>query len=194
MTKLVLLDLDGTLADYDAAMISGLASLMSSEEVFIDRSGIGFQRDIVPTYMQERERMVRSMPGFYRHLKPIPLGFFVYSVLRDLGYNFHVASKAPRHNTAIASMEKIQWCEEYLPGIPVTISGDKSILRGDILFDDWPGYIEPWLQANSNGLAIVPDSPWNKKFHHSRILKVSVNTIQAEIITAIANHESNHLV
>lgn len=194
MAKLALIDLDGTLADYDGAMTAGLTSLMSTEELIVDRRGIGFDRDTVPAYMQERERMVRSMPGFYRNLKPIPLGFFVITVLKDLGYVFHVATKAPRHNTAIASKEKIEWCEEYLPGVPITISGDKSLLKGNILFDDWPGYTEPWLQMNPNGLVIMPSCPWNKDHKLDRTFKVDISTFWRDIVAVISTHESKYLV
>lgn len=193
MTKLALIDLDGTLADYDGAMIAGLTSLMSTDELSVDRRGIGFVRNTVPTYLQERERMVRSMPGFYRNLKPLPLGFAVLSILKDQGYSFHVATKAPRHNTAIASKEKIEWCEEFLPGVPVTVSGDKSILRGDILFDDWPGYTDAWLASNPNGLVIMPAQSWNKDHIACRTFKVYDNTLLQNIIAAIKFHESMYV-
>lgn len=195
MTKLALIDLDNTMADYHSAITLGLVSLSAGVErdILVQSETIS---EMAPLWIQERERLVRSAPGFYRNLKPLPLGFFVKEVLSDLGYALHVATKAPRHNTAIACMEKVLWCEEYLPGIPVTLSGDKSILMADILVDDWPGYIGPWLYSNPRGLVIMPSWHWNENYSDERILRVtnttSRKTSRKDLADFISDHESKY--
>jgi 5'-nucleotidase len=190
MSKLALIDLDGTMADYDGAITRGLLSLSAGAELETPLQGMGFTREQNPLWLQERERLVRSMPGFYRDLKPLLSGFYVVGVLQRAGYALHVATKAPRHNTAIASKEKIEWCEEYLPNIPVTISGDKSILRGDILFDDWPGYIGPWLEANPNSIVLMPDRQWNANYQADRCYRITESTTSEDILDVIHQHEN----
>lgn len=187
--KVALIDLDGTLADYDEAMVAGLASLMSPEELVIDRQGIGFARDTVPAYLQERERLVRSQPGFYLNLKPLKSGYDVVYLLESMGYQLHVATKSPRHNTAIASKEKIEWCAKNLPNIPVTICGDKSIMGGDLLFDDWPGYLLPWLENNPKGIGLMPDRAWNQNVSHPRLIRVFDNFNSFQLEQTIESYE-----
>jgi 5'(3')-deoxyribonucleotidase len=197
MTKIALIDLDGTLADYDGALRVGLCALAGPGEDIDYIAGMGFTRESYPPWLRVREAMVRSMPGYYLNLPPIDEGFVVLEVLKELGFSLHVATKAPSHNTAIASMEKIQWCAKYLPGVPVTISGDKSLLRGEILFDDWPGYIDPWLKANPEGLALVPSQPWNSEWEScapERTLVITPELIIGQIKDFIRNHESRFLV
>lgn len=173
--KIALVDLDGTLADYDEAMAKGLISLSAGVEFPTPLKGVGFTREQNPPWLQERERMVRSMPGFYRNLAEIPMGMYLFRNLLQEHFECHIATKCPSHNSAIAAMEKIQWCEEHLSyDMPkITICGDKSLLFGDLLFDDWPGYIAPWLKRHQDGIVLMLDQPWNASYEHERVIRVN---------------------
>jgi FMN phosphatase YigB (HAD superfamily) len=68
---IALFDLDGTLADFDAAMQHKLEELRSpSEDPKADETAF----EDVP-YVKARRRLVKSQPGFWRDLATIPLGF-----------------------------------------------------------------------------------------------------------------------
>lgn len=171
--KIALVDLDGTLADYDGAMAKGLISLSAGVEFPTPLQGVGFTREQNPPWLQERERMVRSMPGFYRNLAEIPMGMYMFRNLLQEHFECHIATKCPSHNSAVAAMEKIQWCEGHLGYEPkVTICGDKSLLFGDLLFDDWPGYTTPWLDRHQDGIVLMLDQPWNATYEHERVIRV----------------------
>lgn len=149
-------------------------SLSAGVEPPTSFDGVGFTREQNPPWLQERERMVRSMPGFYKNLAEIPMGMYLFRNLLQKHFECHIATKCPSHNSAIAAMEKIQWCEAHLNfDMPkVTICGDKSLLFGDLLFDDWPGYVAPWLERHQDGIALMLEQPWNMGYKHERLIRV----------------------
>jgi hypothetical protein len=78
-----------------------------------------------------------------------------------------VLTKGPR-TSPNAWSEKLEWCDEHLPDANITISGDKSLVYGRVLFDDWPSYFERWLLVRPRGLVICLAHPWNDEFARGR--------------------------
>lgn len=151
-----LFDLDGTLADFDASMRPKLAALRSPGE---DPEAESTEREEVP-YMKERRRLIKSQPGFWRDLAPIPLGFQLLEEARAQRFLCQILSKSPRKIPAAAG-EKIEWCVKYVPDLPIVLSEDKGLVYGKLLCDDWPEYIERWLEWRPRGLVIAVAQPWN---------------------------------
>jgi len=157
---LALIDLDGTVADYDTALMANMRSLQApNEPVYRDRYTGGEE----PPYVEARRKMVQRQPGFWRGLKPLRLGFEVLGEMRDLGFSLHVLTKGPKKN-GMAWGEKLDWCEEHLPDAVVTVTGDKSISYGKVLFDDFPPYFTAWLVHRPRGLVICLAHPWNEEY------------------------------
>jgi 5'(3')-deoxyribonucleotidase len=153
---IALFDLDGTLADFDASMRPKLAALRSPGE---DPEAETTAREEAP-YMKERRRLIKSQPGFWRDLAPIPNGFQILEEARDLRFLCQILSKSPRKIPAAAG-EKIEWCVKYVPDLPIVLSEDKGLVYGKLLCDDWPEYIERWLTWRPRGLVIAVAQPWN---------------------------------
>jgi len=151
-----LFDLDGTLADFDASMRRKLAALRSPGE---DPAAETTEREEVP-YMKERRRLLKSQPGFWRDLAPIPLGFQLLEEARAQRFLCQILSKSPRKIPAAAG-EKIEWCIKHVPDLPIVLSEDKGLVYGKMLCDDWPEYIERWLTWRTRGLVIAVAQPWN---------------------------------
>lgn len=167
---LALIDLDGTLADFDKAMSERLAELAApGEEIVTDR-----EWDV--PHIKARRRLIKSQPGFWRNLPRLEAGFKVLDILRKHGFVLNILTKGPLHTTN-AWTEKVEWAKEHVPDAAITVctsgedpvvpGGGKSLVYGKILFDDWPGYIEPWLEHRPRGLVIMLDQPWNRKWKHS---------------------------
>src|ERR1051325_3951921 len=90
LDPVALIDLDGTLADYDGAMKAALESLRSPHEPPL---GEDF-REAEP-WLEARQRLIKRNPGFWLNLPKIPRGFEVVDILRTLSFRLMVLSKGP---------------------------------------------------------------------------------------------------
>jgi hypothetical protein len=154
---IALIDMDGTVADFDGAMIRELKRLASpGEPPVIGEDGLY----IDAPHIRARRKLIRSQPGFWRSLKPYKPGFEILAVLEELGFKCHVLTKGPAHEPA-GWAEKVEWCRKHLHGMPIVISEDKSLVYGKVLVDDWPDYYFGWLKHRPRGLVIAPAQAWN---------------------------------
>lgn len=139
MTKVALIDMDGTVADYHGQLTKDLqGGTRTSAEM-------------------------RSRPGWWENLPVIDLGMKTVELLHQMGYSLMVLSKGPYHDSQAWS-EKVRWCRSHFPaewGVKVTLTEDKSLVYGQILVDDWPPYGIAWLERRPRGLLMVPASEWN---------------------------------
>jgi len=146
-----LIDMDGTLCDYAGALQTELHNLC------------GLDADIGDPQYKKIIDLLKRQPGFWRNLRVIPSGLKMVSILEKAGFEVHVLTKGP-YKTTSAWSEKVEWCREHLPGVPVTITENKSLVYGRVLFDDWPPYCEAWLKFRPRGLVIMPAYSYNKGF------------------------------
>lgn len=155
---IALIDLDGTLADYDKEMKRKQALLASpNEPPFTDRYDEGGEE---PPYIEARRKMIQRQPGFWRGLEKLPLGFDVLTELRIAKFKLHILTKGPQNN-GMAWMEKLEWSREHVSDAVVHVSGDKSLVFGRALFDDFPEYFMGWLKHRPRGQVICLPHPWN---------------------------------
>lgn len=96
-------------------------------------------------------------------------------------------TKGPFHNSNSWS-EKVDWCREHVTDASITMTEDKSLVYGRVLFDDWPQYVESWLEFRPRGVVILPDRPWNQGLEHSQIVRYKNNLPEIEnAIAEVAN-------
>lgn len=150
-----LIDMDGTIADYDAAMRAGLEDLRSPNDPPTTVS-----HDDNPPWLEKRRWLIAMQPGFWRGLKPIPHGFAVMALMEKYGFTLQVLTKGPA-SKPMAWMEKLEWCRQHIPHMQVTITEDKSNVYGVVLVDDWLDYGRAWLRHRPRGILIVPAQRWN---------------------------------
>jgi 5'(3')-deoxyribonucleotidase len=163
-----LIDLDGTLANYDKAIRMALESIRHPNEPTIDPEDL---HDDDKAWLRNRKKLIRCTPNFWRNLETIPRGFEVLDALRKLDFRLMVLTKGPSTATN-AWTEKILWCREHLPDAQVTVTeGDKGSVAGHVLFDDWPPYFRGWLTARPKGLVIMLDHPHNEGFEHPNVFR-----------------------
>lgn len=163
---IALIDMDGTVADFDSAMSQKLAELASPEETSVEYTDAN-----LPKWLKARERLIKNQPGFWRNLPRLEIGFRVLQELKAAGFELHVLTKGPKY-AYNAFTEKREWCAEHLPDLKVTISDDKSLVYGRILFDDWVPYVQTWLKVRPRGLVIMVDHPHNQGFEHPQVIRV----------------------
>jgi 5'-nucleotidase len=158
--RIALVDLDGTVADYDKALGEGMRKLQApNEPPYKDRYSGGVE----PDYIEARRKVITSVPGFWTGLEKLSLGFEVVEEMEKLGFGIHVLTKGPKKNS-LAWMEKNDWCLKHLPEATVTVTGRKSLVYGRVLFDDFPPYFLSWLKVRPRGLVICLAHPWNEGF------------------------------
>jgi len=153
-----LVDMDGTVYNFHDTMNRDLKSLLGKTRVSKNvRWKIG--------------ELIRRQDGWFRELKPLPLGFKIVSLLRHLGYDIMVLTKG---NTRVKNCwsEKAEWCSNHMPFAKVTITEDKGLVYGRVLVDDWPAYIERWKKWRPRGIVIVPAQPWNRHMKGDGIYRV----------------------
>lgn len=168
--NVALIDMDGTVADYTTGINRYLASIRSPGDKPEDELN-----DSNP-WIKNRNDLIKSLPGFWSNLQPINSGFRVLNLLESVGFTLHVLTKAPRKHTN-ACTEKMDWCRKYMPGVGVTITEDKGLAYGKILFDDWTPYMLRWLEWRPRGFGIMLSQPWNAGFKHPNVFIVDQNNL-----------------
>ena len=157
MSNLIaLVDLDGTLADYDGALQKEMARIASPNDPDF-RSVMGERR---PDWLEARRTLITTQPGFWRRLSKLEVGFDVVRNLQGLDFEVHVLTKGPSSKPN-AWAEKVEWVREHLPGVEISITENKSLSFGRVLVDDWSPYWQGWLEHRPRGVVIVPAQPWN---------------------------------
>jgi len=166
-----LVDLDGTLANYDKAIIEGLEKLRGPDEPVI-LPCFGAE----PPHIKARVKVIRAEPGWWENLEPIPLGFKVLELLRKYGFCLNILTKGPWSNSN-AWTEKVRWCRKYVPDAAISITENKSLVYGKILMDDYIPYVEGWLEYRPRGLVIMPEQPWNIGYEHPNVIRLNNKTL-----------------
>jgi len=165
--KIALVDLDGTLADFDKAMKDDMALLAAPGEENID------PWDRSKPWIKARKSLIMRQHGWWKTLDTLSLGFDVLNILIDLDFEVHVLTKGPSASS-IAWGEKVEWCKQYLPPeVKITLTEDKGLVYGKVLVDDWPKYITRWLEWRPRGLVIMPAHKHNEGFEHPNVIRVS---------------------
>ena len=167
MSKIALFDMDGTLADYDGALLRDLNKIRSPHEPKIEDAHVDLP------YIEARRHMISSQIGWWLNLKPFKLGFDVYHMCKALGYEVSILTKGPRSKYNAWS-EKIEWCHKHLGKDEidgVTITHNKGLVYGNVLVDDYPEYIEQWLKHRPRGLVIMPAHKFNENFQHKNVIR-----------------------
>jgi hypothetical protein len=159
-----LIDLDGTVANYDKAMERDLKSLMSPEEGEYTRATLR------EPHIKKRIKLIRNQPGWWENLEPIKKGMEIVDLLRFYNFSLNVLTKGP-HSSSASWSEKVRWCRKHLPDAAIHISEDKSLVYGKVLFDDWPDYVIKWLKYRPRGLVIMLNHVWNRDFQHPQVVK-----------------------
>ena len=177
--KIALFDLDSTLVRYMPAMLERLNLLKSPGEPSVTFEDTLGQND----HLYRRRKEIQRTPGFWRDLTPHGPGFDVFNMAKAAGFTRHILTKAPK-DTPNAWSEKLEWRNMWVPEVKMTISEDKSLVRGALLVEDWPDYYLPWLEAWPEGQVIIIDHPWNKNHNHMRSTRYTGDN-KDQIITAL---------
>ncbi len=162
-----LFDLDGSLADYDRAVLAGLLELKCPAEPDIESVRDAFQI----LHLRARIELMTRTPNWWLNLEPIAMGFRILDVAREIGFQIHVLTQGPRA-IPLAWKEKVEWCQRYLGNeVDIHITRNKGLVYGRFLYDDYPDYMMRWLRFRPRGLGIMPVNKDNKDFRHQQVIR-----------------------
>jgi hypothetical protein len=180
---IALFDIDGSLADYDGALIRDLEELRSPGEPPV--TGQSMWELAKQEHIAARMRLIKSQPGWWLGLTPIPMGMQILELCRRSGFDIHILTKGPKR-LPNAWEEKVQWCQRYInEAVDIHITSDKGLVYGKLLYDDYPDYVLRWLRHRPRGLGIMPVTAHNGDFAHPNVVKWD-GTNLAEVTRAIA--------
>jgi 5'-nucleotidase len=175
LENVALFDMDGTLADYQKALQIDYNKIKSPNDLQL----IDFDNS-QPKFVKERIRLIRNQEGWWRNLPKYNPGFEIFEIAKKLEYTIMILTKGPS-SCPNAWTEKTEWVNNHLPGTKITITDDKGLVYGKVLVDDYPGYIERWLEWRPRGLVIMPTHKHNKNFAHPNVIRYDgKNLIEVE--------------
>lgn len=163
---IILVDMDGVVADFEKGhrymcRVEGLPEVALQE----GRTQWDILAGIPDLKLQKQVLERWHRPGFFLNLPVIPGALEAVHVLNRRHQVFFCT--APLRNHATCASEKISWIQRNFPGMEsnVIITGDKTLVHGDILIDDRP---------EIHGVNSKPS--WEHKLYAQPYNKESVST------------------
>ncbi len=177
--SIALIDLDGTVADYEGQMLRDLEFIRGPNEPVITNIW-----DDAGEHISRRMDVIKNGPGWWENLPVIPSGMQVVDLLREMNWEMLILTKGPKR-TKQAWTQKVEWAERHIPdAFPIITggrrsekSGGKSLVYGKVLFDDYPKFMNAWVLAHPRGLGIMPINEGNKDYHHPNVVKYDGNNL-----------------
>lgn len=167
MDNIILFDLDGSLVNYEKAMLAELEKLRGPEEEPI--TDIWSIEDV--PHLTARKNLISSVPGFWINLERLPGGFEVFNAAKNIGFIPVVLTQTPKKKP-IASKEKHEWILENLGEDTLfNLTRAKGLTYGKILYDDYKPYMLQWLEWRPRGLGIMPHANHNADFTHNQVIR-----------------------
>lgn len=167
-------DMDGTLADYDKAMNASLDKLRGPKE----KPSSHWTRDNEPPHIKARKKLIKSHGDWWENLPRFQLGWDVLEVAQALGFRIVILTQGPRR-IPVAWSHKVSWCMNQLPDdTDITITRDKGLSYGRVLVDDFPEYVEQWLEWRPRGIVIMPAHSYNAWYSHPNVVRYDGTNIE----------------
>lgn len=187
--KIGLIDMDGVLYDYIGQLKRDLLSIMSPNEILPSN----LFDDEYP-WIKARMKLIKSIPGWWRNLPKLQLGWDIFNLSKELGFENQILSKGPKRlHTAWA--EKCECiCADLGEETTVNIVGkNKNNYYGHFLCEDYPEYLKGWLEYRPRGLGILINNDYNTEFNHPNVIRYDGSNIEEVRIalTAVKNRDSN---
>lgn len=166
MTRKILVDVDGVLADLHAAICRDL-----TWAGFVYMSGEGWTVPWTPEHATHYEfercfppeecnaiHHIMANPGFCTSIPWYPAARTFVEALQTVGEVIAVTKPYPKGPQW--AYERKAWLQPYIKKVVHT--DHKELVGGDILIEDYPSNCITWLAHNPDGLAILLSRPWNQ--------------------------------
>jgi len=164
----IILDLDGVVVGFFQKLIQTYNQRFPDDQITL--SDINCELEQLGPNRAERLISMFNEPGWFVDLEPLPGAINTITHYVNAGYSVEICTAPARHpdgkiNGASAA-EKFTWIQKHLPilGNRIHISQHKGSIRGDLFIDDTPYQVINWCKANSDGIGLLVDQPWNNRW------------------------------
>jgi FMN phosphatase YigB (HAD superfamily) len=163
---IALFDMDGTLFNYDLGLKTELDKIRCPDE-----PEIKFDFNNNPPYLANRIKLITSSESWWENLPKFELGWDILNLARMLDYKIHILTQGPKENPAAWSGKKKCIDKYFGEDFDVTLTRNKGLVYGKVLVDDYPVYIQKWLEYRKRGLVIMPAHEFNKDYKHPQVIR-----------------------
>ena len=140
-TPLVLVDMDGVLADLEAGFWRQFETYHPDGPKRVDADNRQFKLATqIDARWVEAVAAITNAPGFYASLPVVPGAAQALNAMLDAGWDVRICT-APLLTNPTCASDKFAWADQVLGqgwSRRVIIAKDKTLVRGDLLIDDKP--------------------------------------------------------
>ncbi len=159
---IILVDQDGPLADFEGEFLKRWRHQFPDEPYIpLAERKASHVRDDYPPYLIAKVQSIYCASGFFSDLSPVQGGCEALEDMVAHGHTVFICT-SPISQYEHCVKEKYEWVERHLGRAwtrKVILTKDKTMVRGDILIDDWPvieGCTTPIWQH------VLFDHPYNR--------------------------------
>lgn len=161
--KIILVDLDGPLADLEAEFLKRWRDKFPKEFFIpLENRREFFMNDEYPEHLRKEVSQIIATAGFFADLPPVSRGIDAVKDIAALGHKVVICTSDIYKNVT-GLTDKRTWVQKYLGhefAKAMIFTRDKTLVRGDYLIDDRPnisGLLVPTWKH------IVFDQPFNRQ-------------------------------
>ncbi len=163
---IVLLDVDGVLADF----VGGVLASVEEPPAYDKVNDYDLSKVLNPNQYHDFLQF-SSYAGWCKKLKWYDGAKDFVTNLDLAGCEVHAVTTAweKSHHW---HRERLEWLAPRIPWDRVTFTTQKRLVRGDFLVEDSARNLQKWAAAHPNGTPILLDRPWNQgdfAFDHFRV-------------------------
>lgn len=164
----IILDLDGVVVQFFQKLIR-IYNLRHSDDP-LTLSDINCELEQLGPGRSERLIAMFNEPGWFLDLEPLPGAINTITHYANAGHEIVVCTAPARFPegkiNGTSAAEKFTWIQKNLPivGNKIIITQNKDSIKGDLFIDDTPYQVINWCKENPEGIGLLVDQPWNKRW------------------------------
>lgn len=176
--KVCMFDMDDTLYDYAGQLRRDLELLRSPGEEPLPQN---LWSGAAP-WLKRRIDLIRSQPRWWLNLPKFQLGWDIYAVAVDIGYEVEILTKGPSSSSNAWSEKAERVWKDFGGRVALNIAGrTKRRTYARVLVDDYPPYVLDWLAHRPRGLVIMPAHDYNAGIEHPNVIRYDGTNIDVVV-------------